>query len=207
MIWRQIVFTEIHVFDFDGTLFKSPEYTVDNQKKYELETGIPWLITKEKAAELTEKMGRPVFERSGWWGRHETLEPPLVPNPVTMEWFNPQVLSEFNTSKKSNHAITLLLTGRHFHLRKHVERICNDVGIIDDDVHLFLMGENGPKPEGAKPTNTFSWKSWIIDQFIKLNPEVNKLIIWEDRLEHIEKFKGLQKSLEKEFIINYIKST
>jgi hypothetical protein len=199
------VITEIHLFDFDGTLFNSPEDTPENQEKFEQKTGMPWLIDKKKAKELSEKLGHTVHTRSGWWGRKETLEPPLVPDPAPIEWFNKKVLFDLNSSKLNEAAITLLLTGRLIPIKPCIERICSVANIIDDHVWFYVMGENGPDPLGPKPTSTFSWKVWIVEQFLRLNPNINQLIVWEDREDHVKKFQELSSTIKKEIIVNHIK--
>lgn len=197
--------TEIHLFDFDGTLFNSPEDTLENRQKFEQETGIPWAINKKQAKELSEKLGQNICTRRGWWSRKETLEPPLVPDPAPIEWFNQNVLLDFNSSKSNDAAITLLLTGRLIPIKPCVERICSVANILDDRVRFYVMGEDGPDPLGQKPTRTFPWKIWIVEQFMRLNPTADKLIVWEDREDHVNKFKELSNTIKKEIIINHIK--
>jgi hypothetical protein len=198
--------TEIHVFDFDGTIFNSPEDHPDNYKKYEELTGIPWIITKETSAELTKKLGYPVKTRKGWWGKGETLEPPLVPNPAPIEWFNSEVVGDFIQSKSNQNAVTLLLTGRHRGLRNHVLRICNDANLLDENVECYFKGDTGPDPQGKKPNTTLTWKIWIIEQYIRMHPSSQKIVFWEDRENHVEHFRSLNGVLAKEVIVNHIKN-
>jgi hypothetical protein len=87
----------LDVFDFDGTLFHSPCDTPENRQKYERVTGIPWLIDKEASRRLSKQHGKHISMRHGWWGRGETLEPPLVPAPAPCEWFNKDVCDQFLT--------------------------------------------------------------------------------------------------------------
>lgn len=199
--------TELHLFDFDGTLFNSPEDTPENRRRYESEAGIPWIIDRKKAEELSKKLGRTIQPRNGWWGRIETLEPPLVPDPAPLEWFNDDVLNDLNKSKENEAVITLLLTGRLKHLKKNVEKICNVANVIDNRIHFYVMGEDGPNPFGQKPNNTFLWKTWIVEQFLKTNQTIRKMIVWEDRHEHVQKFENLHGKLVQEIVVNHIKST
>lgn len=184
------MFTELHIFDFDGTLFKSPTNTPENHKIFEDATGIPWVINKQKSAELTEQLGRPISTRSGWWGRAETLEPPLVPNPAPPDWFNQRVVADFHASKANPNAQTCLMTGRHKGLKNHVLRICHDGNLFSehDDVSCFFLGELGPDPQGDMPNDTLGWKLWIIRQLMRTNPQLSKIIFWEDREEHVQPF-------------------
>lgn len=197
--------TELHLFDFDGTLFNSPEDTPENRQKFEALTGMPWTINKDKAKELSEKLGRYVGTRSGWWGRKETLQPPLVPEPTPLDMFNKKVVSSFNKSKENKNAVTLLLTGRLLHLKTQIKKICNAAELLDDRVFFYVMGENGPKPTGKKPTNTFDWKIWIVEQFLEIHDKIETLTVWEDREEHVKKFEALRDKIANNLIVHHIK--
>lgn len=197
---------ELHVYDFDGTLFNSPADTPENRKKYEDLTGIPWIITKEQSIELSEKYGKEIKSRSGWWGQPETLEPPMVPNPAPLEWFNRYVVDSFIASKANSQTITLILTGRHIGLRKYVERICNDGNLLDDRVKLYCMGENGPNPQSKKPSKTLPWKLWIVKQYLTIYPTIEKTEFWEDREEHVKELEILKDSICKYVLINFIRT-
>lgn len=199
---------KLDIFDFDGTLFNSPEDTPENRAKYERAKGIPWLIDKQQSQELTKKHGRFIGMRRGWWGRAETLEPPLVADPAPPEWFNKEVCEAFLKSKADPDCLTIILTGRFVGLRDKVLRILADGDLIkvqkkvsktketyfdatDDQVQLLCLGEDGPKPDNNKPAETFPWKLWIIRQFLDVHPDIEKVEIWEDRPEHVVKFKEL----------------
>jgi hypothetical protein len=197
---------ELHIFDFDGTLFNSPTDTAENHQKYEQLTGIPWLISEEKSVELTQKYGKTITPRTGWWGKPETLEPPLVPDPAPIDWFNKEVVDDLNKSKNNPKALTLILTGRHSGLKKQVIRICKDGNLLDGIVQVYCMGEKGPSPQGKIPNKTLPWKLWIVEQHLRLNPLVSKIIFWEDRDDHVNHFNSLKDSMSQEIIVNHIKN-
>lgn len=209
---------KLSIFDFDGTLFNSPSDTEENKLKYEKETGIPWLIDQEMSRNLSKKHGCNIGIRRGWWGRPETLEPPLVPSPAPLNWFDDKVREDFNNSKKDNSSLTIMLTGRYVKLKKQVCRILHEGNLVkfevskdgyykwvDNDVTGYFLGDNGPKPNDKKPSETFPWKIWIIQQFLDLNKEIQTIEFWEDRDEHVEKFKSLEGTLAKKIIVNHIK--
>lgn len=215
------MFRELHIFDFDGTLFESPADTPENRKKYEKATGIPWLIDKEQSRQLTSKLKRFVPIRRGWWGRAETLEPPIVPNPAPKEWFKKDVCDQFHASKKNSDVMTVIMTGRHRGLASQVLRICADGKLFDvkekwkddkpyhqnDDpnVTCFFLGDRPPGPQGNIPGETFPWKSCIIDGLILTQPEVTQIQIWEDRDEHVGKFKALEDVLGLPVTVHHVK--
>lgn len=202
------MYKKLVIFDFDGTIFNSPINSKENMDKYEKAIGIPWMITKQMSRELTSKHGKFVGMRQGWFGRAETLEPPLVPNPAPTEWFIKHVCEAFFKSKANPEELTVIMTGRHGGLRTQVLRILDDGKLVkvqrksskdgglfienaDADVQLIMLGDNGPSPKGVKPSETFPFKIWIIPQFLEIHPTIEEVEIWEDREEHIIKFKEL----------------
>ena len=213
---------KLDIFDFDGTLAFTPENTPENVEKYEKYHGIPWLVNKEQSVYLSQKLGTHVPIRRGWWGREETLMPPLVPNPAPKELFNQEIVDRFFDSKKDENITTLILTGRHFKLKNQILRILSDGGLIevkktkintdtfyhpqDPDVTLYCLGEKGPFSSTNIPSETFPWKSWIIDQYLN-NYDFESVEIWEDRTEHVEKFQELKNSYPQTFNINHVVSS
>jgi hypothetical protein len=196
---------KLHLWDFDGTLIDSPMDTPANRKLYEKAHGIPWIIDKNLSVSLSKKLKRPIGMRRGWFGRPETLEPPLVPDPAPESLFIQKLCNEFLASKSDPDTMTVILTGRHAGLKRHVLRILDDgklvkcerrtdqngrmwIDVVDPDVQVYCLGEDGPaKPDTAKPGETLTWKLWIINQFQKLYP-FTKVEIWEDRAAHVEAF-------------------
>lgn len=200
----------LDIFDFDGTLFKNPLDTPETRKLYEKATGLPWVIDKKLARELSAKHKKFIGMRNGWHGRRETLEPPLVPDPVPADRWIPEAVEAFLASKADPDRLTLMMTGRHAGLQSQVLRIMaqgklcqvkekhDKQGEIrrtcqDADLQLLFLGMDGPAPHlvGAKPSTTLPWKTWIIEQYIKLYPDLPLVRIWEDREEHVSEFKLL----------------
>lgn len=211
---------KLDCFDFDGTLVNTPTNTVENQKLYEKATGIPWLIDKNMSVQLSAKLKKHVPMRRGWWGRPETLEPPLVPNPTPKNLFSQPVVKLFLASKADENTITLMLTGRHAGLKPQVLRILKDgelvkiqqkgawYDVIDHQVFCHFLGENGPIADRPnKPGETFPWKSWIIEQYLDLNADIETVEIWEDRAEHVVSFKGLAEVFPQTFVVNHVTMT
>lgn len=212
---------KLDVFDFDGTLFRNPLDTAENRHKYEQHTGLPWIINKDMSRELTRKHKRYIGVRKGWYGRPESLEPPLVPIPAPADWFIASTCEAFHKSKADPNSLTLLMTGRHAGIQAQVLRIAEEGGLVkierskskegqlfcknvDPDVICHFMGENGPRPKGNKPTDTLPWKIWILEQYMKVYPETEVVEIWEDREEHIASFKELDGALAPQVIVNAI---
>ena len=73
---------ELHIFDFDGTLFRSaeaPEWWPSNK---------------------------------GWWGQPESLDPPCVPERPGPEWWITHTVADAKKSIANPEVYTVLLTGR-----------------------------------------------------------------------------------------------
>lgn len=212
---------QLHCFDFDGTLCHTPINTPETRQLYEDTTGLPWVITKDMSRELTIKHRRYVSMRSGWFGRPETLEPPLVPNPTPTTMFVTEVCKDFLMSKCNPDVITLVLTGRHLGLKSHVLRILADGDLVitstrkgkdgkfcvensDPDVACLFLGDHGPKPKGTKPSETLPWKIWIIKQYVDMYPDLSVVKFWEDRFEHVEEFSRLNEILGLDVKVCYV---
>lgn len=210
---------KLNVFDFDNTLFNSPADNGHYRNLYEKETGIPWIISKELAAQLSKKLKRKISPRHGWWGRAESLQPPIVPDPPPKDWLLPTHI-DLLESKKDPTSVSIIMTGRHAGLKQHVLRILYHYDILNivkekdwfinnDAVSIYCLGENGPLKNEEfgepKPNQTFPWKCWIISQFLLLYPLEN-VEIWEDREEHVNQFIEFGKKFPTiNFKINHVK--
>lgn len=214
---------KLDLFDFDGTLFRNPMDTSENRKLYEKKTGMPWIIDKETATKLSKKHGKFIGMRRGWYGRRETLEPPLVPNPAPASMFIRPICERFQQSKLDENTFTCVMTGRHRGIAHQVLRILGDGALIpvkqktskqdgklyveslDKDVQFFFMGDDGPtKMDSIKPTSTLPWKVWIMKSLLEYYPEVDTIEIWEDREEHVEEFQKLNNEWDHHVIVNFV---
>lgn len=209
----------LNIFDFDGTLVRTPCDTADNRKLYLETTGIPWVIDKKLARKLTNKLGRPIGMRRGWFGRRETLEPPLVPDPTPPELLNQEVKEAYVNSKSNDDAITIILTGRHLGLKHQVFRILGDLGIVEierrrvdgqinctimDGSQILLLGDQGPFPPRIRlPGETFPWKQGIIQQYLD-HFDITKVEMWEDRRKHVVAFGEWFDDIDVDATIHYI---
>lgn len=214
---------KISIFDFDGTLVNTPTDTPDNRTLYEKATGLPWLINKELALELSKKLHRHVGIRRGWYGRPETLEPPLVPDPAPSEMFISEICNELAISKNDPETLTVVMTGRHAGLKKQVLRILSDGNLVscqkkrdqsgniwiesvDPKVSVYCLGQDGPcmQNAGTKPPDTLPWKLWVIKQFLRLHKDA-RIDIWEDREEHVYAFRDFLMHLGHAYEVHNVK--
>lgn len=168
--------TTLHVFDFDGTLVRTPG-PEEGKPAYRLATGKSW--------------------RGGWWGRPESLSPPVVLSPFPQNRVIDLVFSELEeVVTRSQTAVAVVVTGRIKPLRPAVLRILDEVCIArqNDTVpqgHSFLHHDAVITHPGGG-INTLDFKQQLFKQLLTSDPllqcSIKELHIWEDRLEHAQVF-------------------
>jgi hypothetical protein len=92
----------IHIYDFDGTLFRTPDKE-DGMQHYLKTTGKQWPFGGK------------------WWSLKETLQDPFV---ITKG----PAFSDFEVSKKDSSVLVILMTGRNTWCSSNVIKICSDHG-------------------------------------------------------------------------------
>ena len=158
------------IYDFDGTLFNSPNRETGEIAYFEA-TG------KE-------------FPFQGWWGRLESLMPPIVPEKPGTEWLIPKPVASYREDRKNPNSQLVLMTGRPFKNRKRIIEICDSHDIKFDK--YFFRGQ-----PGQKGRDTLEIKCNFIQELI--HPKLEILEIWEDRPEHVSAFFNFSKILKKNF--------
>lgn len=208
----------LDIFDFDSTLFRSPLDSKENRELYEKHSGLPWIIDKEKSKEFSKKIGKHVGMRNGWFGRAETLEHPLVPEPIPQNMWIQETVDQFFKSKKRPDTLTVIMTGRHVGIQGSVLRILHEGKLVkveirggkyfhaDPDVTCLFKGMSGPavKSRPMPTDSTISWKLWIIEKYIDLFTELENVNIWEDREEHVRSFTEFGEILKQKFVITHV---
>ena len=116
--------TEIHVFDFDGTLFRSP---VPNPKNHS-----PAHIGRLKGD-------------GGWFHLPPSLCHPAVPDVPGEEWWIPYIREKAREVLKTEGAKAVLLTGRGVLFTKRVKEITHTQGLDFDEYHLKPPGQTTMK--------------------------------------------------------------
>ncbi|GAM21550.1 hypothetical protein SAMD00019534_047250 [Acytostelium subglobosum LB1] len=166
----------LNIFDFDGTLFRSPE---PNPAMWHTT-----MLGKLKAL-VTEPGGL------GWFQETVTLDHPYVPEAPELDWFNKKILDAALLSSNTKNNITVLLTGRTALYQDIIKRILKSVSLN--------MNHIGLKPirQGDKPIDTtFQFKEEFITELLEMyGGRVNRVVIYEDRKKHAEKFEKLLEKL------------
>ena len=150
----------MHVFDFDGTLVDTPT-PKDGMELYRSVTGQEWPF-------------------QGWWGRAESLEPPL-----TMECG--PALDEYRQSVANDAVATVMMTGRRIKLKKSVEAVMR---MFDIECHEHIF--NGTR------FCTLEYKQNELRRLVgKYKPK--RVRIWEDRISHAKEFQDMDAEFRSKF--------
>ncbi|GAM25698.1 hypothetical protein SAMD00019534_088730 [Acytostelium subglobosum LB1] len=155
----------LNIFDFDSTLFKSPEPN-------------PALWNYHKIGKLKSMTSDGGY---GWYQDTLTLDVPFVPEQPSRRWFNEEILDLALSSSHSEDHVCVLLTGRSTLFGDIINRIVSSVQLEFDHIGLKPIGHDAP--------NTFDFKIDYITQLLETYGErVDKLVIYEDRKRHAERF-------------------
>jgi len=112
--------TKLYVFDFDGTLVKTPLP----------EEGIPkW-----------EEFYRKEYPYQGWWGRPESLDVKVFDNLLLVN----ETINRYNQVTKEDNAMVILLTARVIKLESYIKNILHKNNLRFDK-YLFRSKDNKPQ--------------------------------------------------------------
>lgn len=148
------------IYDFDGTLFRSPDREEGSSLYFEA-TGNHW-------------------PHAGWWGRIETLQPPVVPEPIPEALWIQETVEAHQKDVQDKDAFVVLMTGRPYKNRRRVQEILSSKGLeFHREYYRGMRGQTG--------RDTFDIKVNIIEQEL-FHDGLNSLEIYEDRQEHLSAF-------------------
>ena len=128
-----------------------------------------------------QKTGTP-YPHQGWWSKPESLDITILDEIKPIDY-----IYERYKQHKQNNDYVYLATGRLIRLEKEVLNILNQHGITFDGIYL-----NNEK-------DTLSFKLKLFDKLIhKHRNDVDGVIIYEDREEHISEFDMWRKHLKED---------
>ena len=166
--------TIINIFDFDGTIFNSPNpsRTLWDNKMF------------------GKLMSSPKQGGYGWYQNPLTLRDEYIVNNT----FNDDVVADVRKSMEDPNAVTVLLTGRTTEYADMVQGI-----VMREDLEF---DEFGFKPVGEQVT-TFNFKTDFIKEIKEIydGSEVN---LWEDRIKHVKRFREWLENSEIAGVVHFI---
>ncbi|KAF0979021.1 hypothetical protein FDP41_002091 [Naegleria fowleri] len=161
----------LHIYDFDGTLYETllPEEGIP---LYESITGRPWPYGV------------------GWWSKHESIsafsflkddnDEHVVKEGEALEHY---LLLK---AQKQRHDLIVMMTGRKNSLKRSVIEFLShrlEDETLMPEIMCFKPDEFG--------SNTLGYKVQHIYAFCNSLPNLKFITIWEDRVEHANRFKNL----------------
>lgn len=180
-------YRRLKVYDFDGTLVWTPA----PEKLYD---GVPALTYYD--AYLAEN-GLPARKWHGWWGRKETLQPPLLGEwrdgvlVAPSELLNEELALVHAEHRANPENLVILLTGRHFKMRHtcgthFCELILKSYGLEFDEYYYNTSGEP-----------TIKFKCRTLDALLDKH-KIKDVEVFEDRVPHVSEFWNWIKLRKKE---------
>lgn len=177
----------IHVYDFDNTLFSSP---LPNPQLWH-----PSTIGLLQAYE--------VFAHGGWWHNPDILastgEGIEKEEPRAWQgWWNETVVSLVETSLQEKDTLTVLLTGRgETNFAELVNKIAN-ARKLDFDM-VVLKPEVGPNQQQFMSTMDF--KQAFLRDLVLTYRIADNIRIYEDRVKHVKGFRDFMEKFNKAFLM------
>lgn len=147
------------IYDFDGTIFKSPN--------------------RQQGENIYLEQTQQNLPFTGWWGRLESLMPPIIPLLPDQNWFVTKTVEHYHKHSTDKNNKLVLMTGRPIYIKNRVLEIC-DCQNLEFEEHYFRGHKND------KGNNTLEVKQNQILDLIKF--DVNSIEIHEDRTHHVSEF-------------------
>ncbi|KAJ9655645.1 hypothetical protein H2198_005543 [Neophaeococcomyces mojaviensis] len=175
----------IHVYDFDNTLFSSP-----------LPNPQLWHSTTIGLLQAYE-----VFAHGGWWHNPDILASTgdglEAEEPRAWKgWWNEVVVSLAETSIKEEDTLTVLLTGRgETNFANLINRIA-DARHLDFDL-VVLKPEVGPQQQQF--VSTMEFKQAFLKDLVFTYRFADNIRIYEDRVKHVKGFRDYMEKVNKAF--------
>lgn len=117
-----------------------------------------------------EKTGK-AWPHIGWWSKSESLDTDIFEAPLVE-----MVKEAYDKLKLEDETLMVMLTGRQIKLSTHVEKILEEHGLEFDEYHY----NKGGATEVAK----MKTMDMLLDKF----PDVNEIVLWDDRILHLPIF-------------------
>ena len=167
-------YTELHMYDFDDTLFKSPlppKWWYEDYDVY-----LQW--DKNNLPKKSEGINE------DWDTSPQSLGPPFMdknPGLETNLW-KEEVVDSAKNSQIQDNVYNMFCTGREKVLKSHIKEMMDSIGLTFDDDKYYLQPDN---------RNTAKFKVDEITKVLDENPSIKKVEIWEDSETNLIKIEEL----------------
>lgn len=145
------------IYDFDNTLFKSPKKE-EGEEAYLDATGKMWPF-------------------QGWYGRVETMLPPLVADVPEDEMWIQDTVEGFRADSERSDTHVVTMTGRPYKWRWRIRQLLDGQGLVPDEDH-YRGCPTHPRGNDTISIKLLILKDWLIHQKLEI------VEVWEDRPEH-----------------------
>jgi len=140
-----------------------------------------------------EKTGNK-WPHRGWWGRPDSIDVDVFDIPTIQT-----TIDGYNKAVAEENTLTVMMTGRLVKLIKEVNKLLEKHNLVFDLYRFNTGGE------------TFRVKQKQILSILNEYPDIDTIEIWEDRPEHITRFRELSSDWVtngkvKRFTINIVES-
>mgnify|MGYP001273851789 CR=1 FL=1 len=176
-------YSELHMYDFDDTLFRSP---------------LPpnWWY-KDYDVYLQWDQENPPIKSEGvledWDTSPQSLGPPFMEkNPsIDSGLWKKEIVQSAIKSQNTDFVFNMFCTGRENILKDHIKEMMDAVGLTFDDDKYYLQ------PDAR---NTAIFKVNQITKVLDRYPSIKRVVIWEDSTTNLEQIENLCNNRGIEFV-------
>ena len=122
----------------------------------------------------------------------ESLLPPHVPVLPGLKFWISEVVQEMKSAQRRRDTITALITARRGKTAQRIEDLLYQKGI--EPAYFFIR-----RSDFRKDKDRVHFKRVSVIDILDANPEVHKIVLWEDEQEQINGIKDLCKRRRLEF--------
>lgn len=154
--------TSLAIFDFDSTLFRSPQPSWD-------------LFTAHLRGQLCGDLA--------WFQEPELMAEPLLPLIPSRNWWHEATVLDAAAALKDPSCLTIMLTGRRLSLfGPRIQKLCMDCIITP-----LMFDAYFARPDEIF-ASTLEFKCHVIDMILHLFHSIEHVCVWEDRERHVKHF-------------------
>ena len=178
--WKKFIkegasnYTELHMYDFDDTLFKSPLPPKWWYEDYEVYLQWDRNNPPVKSDGINEE----------WDTSPQSLGPPFIDKNPSLEsgLWKKEVVDSAKNSQIQDNVYNMFCTGREEVLKSHIKEMMDSVGLTFDDDKYYLQPDS---------RNTAKFKVAQITKVLDENPSIKKVEVWEDSETNLTKIEEL----------------